>query len=137
MIGPKKTYRFFFQWRKAKGTACFIGGILLVLYGWAMVGLAVEGWGFLNLFGDFFPTALCASRPPYAGCALDAPASNLPRPILSHPSCPLLLRTNLTCAIAHVCRGFLRNMPIIGNFLSWSPVRKVTDRFFSKSRLPV
>ena len=59
IIGPTKTYRFFFQKRKAKGTACFLGGIALVLYGWAMVGIIVEGWGFLNLFGDFFPTALC------------------------------------------------------------------------------
>ena len=58
IIGPTKTYRFFFQKRKAKGTACFLGGIALVLYGWAMVGIVVEGWGFLNLFGDFFPTAL-------------------------------------------------------------------------------
>jgi hypothetical protein len=63
IIGPSKTYRFFFQKRKAKGTACFLGGIALVLYGWAMIGIVVEGWGFLNLFGDFFPTALCACRP--------------------------------------------------------------------------
>ena len=62
IIGPSKTYRFFFQKRKAKGTACFLGGICLVLYGWAMVGIIVEGWGFINLFGDFFPTALCAAR---------------------------------------------------------------------------
>ena len=58
IIGPSKTYRFFFQARKAKGTACFLGGIFLVLYGWAMVGICVEGFGFLNLFGDFFPIAL-------------------------------------------------------------------------------
>lgn len=58
IIGPMKTYRFFFQMRKAKGTACFLGGIALVLYGYAMIGIIVEGWGFLNLFGDFFPTAL-------------------------------------------------------------------------------
>ena len=31
IIGPTKTYRFFFQKRKAKGTACFLGGIALVL----------------------------------------------------------------------------------------------------------
>ena len=60
IIGPTKTYGFFFQKRKAKGTACFLGGIALVLYGWAMVGIVLEGWGFLNLFKDFFPTALCA-----------------------------------------------------------------------------
>merc|ERR1712224_22023 len=91
IIGPQKTYRFFFQWRKVKGTACFLGGIALVMYGWAMIGICIEGWGFLNLFGDFFPTAL----------------------------------------------GFLRNMPIIGTFLSLPPVRAVTDRLIYKTRLPV
>jgi len=34
IIGARKTFRFFFQARKAKGTACFIGGIALVLIGW-------------------------------------------------------------------------------------------------------
>ena len=34
-------------------------------------------------------------------------------------------------------RGFLRNMPIIGNVLSLPAVRAVTDRLVSKSRLPV
>eukprot|EP00966_Prymnesium_polylepis_P173387 4010548-Prymnesium_polylepis.2 len=38
IIGAKKTFKFFFQKRKAKGTACFLGGILMVLYGWAMIG---------------------------------------------------------------------------------------------------
>ena len=124
IIGPTKTYRFFFQKRKAKGTACFLGGIALVLYGWAMVGILVEGWGFLNLFGDFFPTALCA-------IAATAPALRAPRP-----------RASLTCharalAACRGDRGFLRNMPIIGTVLSMPVVRSVTDRLVAKSRLPV
>jgi hypothetical protein len=58
IIGAKKTFRFFFQKRKIKGTSCFLGGIGLVLLGWPVVGMCVEGFGFLNLFGDFFPIAL-------------------------------------------------------------------------------
>ena len=33
------------------GTACFLGGIGLVLLGWPVIGMGVEGFGFLNLFG--------------------------------------------------------------------------------------
>ena len=39
-----------------RGTACFIGGILLVFLKWPFVGMIVETFGFLNLFG-------CVSRP--------------------------------------------------------------------------
>jgi len=91
LIGFEKTFRFFFQMRKWKGTACFLGGIMLVLFGWAMIGMCVEFWGFLNLFSDFFPIAL----------------------------------------------GLMRNMPVIGSILSWSPIRAITDKFIAKSRLPV
>lgn len=91
LIGPSKTYRFFFQKRKMRGTACFLGGIFLVLCGWAVFGILLEGFGFLNLFGDFFPIAL----------------------------------------------GFMRQMPVIGHVLTLPPVRAFTDRFISRSRLPV
>jgi len=82
LIGFEKTFRFFFQMRKWKGTACFLGGIMLVLFGWAMIGMCVEFWGFLNLFSDFFPIAL----------------------------------------------GLMRNMPVIGSILSWSPIRAVRQQ---------
>jgi hypothetical protein len=34
-----------------RGTACFIGGILLVFLKWPFIGVIVETFGFLNLFG--------------------------------------------------------------------------------------
>jgi hypothetical protein len=91
IIGLKKTGRFFFQKRKVKGTACFLGGVLLVFVSWPFFGICIEAFGFLNLFGDFFPVVL----------------------------------------------AFLRNMPVIGNFLQMPFVRAVTDRLVTKSRLPV
>ena len=155
IIGPAKTYRFFFQARKAKGTACFLGGIALVLYGWTIIGICIEGWGFLNLFGDFFPTALCAapaaaapSAPRFvvlllAAAAPLAAARRSPRslarvrlfffcvtPRLTPPP-------NLAFCARGLRRGFMRNMPIIGNFLCLPMVRAVTDRLVTKSRLPV
>merc|ERR1712106_692655 len=74
IIGMNKTFRFFFQKRKLKGTACFLGGIGLVLLGWPVIGMGVEGFGFLNLSGGFFPIALGFLRNmPVVGSLLNLP----------------------------------------------------------------
>ena len=39
IIGAQKTFKFFFQRRKIKGTSCFLGGIGLVLLGWPVIGM--------------------------------------------------------------------------------------------------
>jgi predicted exporter len=51
VIGVGKTYAFFFQSHKLRGTACFLGGITLVFLHWPLIGMAVELFGFINLFG--------------------------------------------------------------------------------------
>jgi hypothetical protein len=65
VIGVRKTSKFFFQRRKIRGTACFLGrqtlifisyiflkgGVFLVITGWAFIGIIVEAFGFVNLFG--------------------------------------------------------------------------------------
>ncbi len=43
---------------RIKGTVCFFIGVFLVLVGWTVIGMLVEGFGFVNLFGDFFPFIL-------------------------------------------------------------------------------
>ena len=74
LIGFKKTLIFFKRPAKLRGTVCFLGGIALVLVGWPVVGMAVEVFGILNLFGNFFPIILSLLR-------------NMPvvGPVLSHP----------------------------------------------------
>eukprot|EP00741_Cyanophora_paradoxa_P007278 tig00001095_g7041.t1 len=62
VIGMKKTGKFFFQKRKLRGSICFFGGISLVLLGWTFFGMCLEMFGFLNLFGDFFPIAVAFMR---------------------------------------------------------------------------
>ena len=74
IIGARKTLNFFFQKRKLRGTVCFLGGIALVLVGWPVFGMCIEFFGFLNLFGDFFPIALGFLRNvPLLGTILSLP----------------------------------------------------------------
>ena len=74
VIGVQSTVSFFFQAKKWKGTTCFLGGILLVLIGWPIIGILVELFGFINLFGNFFPNVLrVASRLPIIGNILQNP----------------------------------------------------------------
>ncbi|KAN0091220.1 Vesicle transport protein, Got1/SFT2-like protein [Tylopilus felleus] len=82
IIGPQKTFYFFARKQKLRGTTCFLGGILLVFLKYPFIGMIVETFGFLNLFGDFFPVVLT----------------------------------------------FLRQLPVVGTFLSLPYIRPVIDR---------
>ncbi|KPI83828.1 hypothetical protein ABL78_7133 [Leptomonas seymouri] len=53
VMGPTRCRTFFFARRRASG--CFFVGMVLVLLRWCFVGLCIEGFGALNLFGNFFP----------------------------------------------------------------------------------
>lgn len=90
LIGANRTVKFFFgRQDKLRGTICFLGGIFIVLIGWPMIGMLIEAFGILNLFGlvtrfhahhshtkhsNFFPVVFAVVR-------------NLPvvGPILQHP----------------------------------------------------
>uniref|UniRef100_A0A6B2LR74 Vesicle transport protein n=1 Tax=Arcella intermedia TaxID=1963864 RepID=A0A6B2LR74_9EUKA len=74
IIGPTKTRKWLMQKSKRAGTACFLGGILLVLWGWTFFGLIIEIFGFINLFGNFFPIAFAFMRRiPVIGHILNLP----------------------------------------------------------------
>ncbi|KAI0044555.1 Got1-domain-containing protein [Auriscalpium vulgare] len=74
IIGPQKTFYFFARKNKLRGTLCFLGGILLVFLKWPFIGVVVETFGFLNLFGDFFPVIVTFLRQlPFVGQALNLP----------------------------------------------------------------
>ncbi|XP_035871199.1 vesicle transport protein GOT1A isoform X2 [Phyllostomus discolor] len=42
---------------KLKGTSFFLGGVVIVLLRWPLLGMVLETYGFLNLFKGFFPVA--------------------------------------------------------------------------------
>jgi len=74
IIGPSKLFRFFCKKERFGGTLTFFGGIVLVICRWAMLGMAVQAWGFLNLFGRFFPVAITFLRAtPGIGNVLNLP----------------------------------------------------------------
>ncbi|KAF8305155.1 golgi transporter, partial [Clavulina sp. PMI_390] len=74
IIGPTKTFYFFARKNKLRGSICFLGGVLLVFLKWPFVGMIVETFGFLNLFGDFFPVVLTFLRQlPVIGNILSMP----------------------------------------------------------------
>lgn len=74
IIGLERTLRFFLQWHKAKGSIAFFGGILIVLFGWPVIGMLVEIYGFIVLFSGFFPVAInFLRRLPVIGTLLSMP----------------------------------------------------------------
>ncbi|KAF8444702.1 Got1-domain-containing protein [Boletus edulis BED1] len=74
IIGPQKTFYFFARKQKLRGTIFFLGGILLVFFKYPFIGMIVETFGFLNLFGDFFPVVLTFLRQlPFIGTFLSLP----------------------------------------------------------------
>lgn len=74
VIGLERTFRFFFQKHKIKGSSCFLGGILVVLLGWPLIGMIIEVYGFVLLFRGFFPVVVnFLRRVPVIGNFLNLP----------------------------------------------------------------
>ncbi|XP_015339383.1 vesicle transport protein GOT1A isoform X1 [Marmota marmota marmota] len=57
IIGLRRTFSFFFQRHKLKGTSFFLGGVVIVLLRWPLLGMFLESYGFFSLFKGFFPMA--------------------------------------------------------------------------------
>lgn len=57
-LGPGRTAGYFFQPKKARATGCLAAGVILVFIGWPILGIILEVFGLLNLFGNMFPMAM-------------------------------------------------------------------------------
>lgn len=74
-LGMQATLRFFIRRKNHKGSGFFLGGVALVVWGWTLIGFALEAYGFWLLFSAFFPTALSfLRRMPFLRQVLDTPA---------------------------------------------------------------
>ena len=74
VIGLERTFRFFFQYHKIKGSTAFFGGIFVVLFGYPLIGMIIEAYGFIVLFSGFFPVAInFLRRIPVLGSILNLP----------------------------------------------------------------
>eukprot|EP01060_Flectonema_neradi_P009413 TRINITY_DN1670_c0_g2_i2.p1 TRINITY_DN1670_c0_g2~~TRINITY_DN1670_c0_g2_i2.p1 ORF type:complete len:140 (+),score=12.72 TRINITY_DN1670_c0_g2_i2:251-670(+) len=56
-MGPARTQTFFLDRKRMRPSVIFFVGVFLVLYGYVIIGLLMEGFGALNLFGNFVPVA--------------------------------------------------------------------------------
>jgi len=61
-LGPTRTLGYLMKKDKARATACLALGILLVFSGWPVIGIALEAFGLLNLFGNMFPIAMAVLK---------------------------------------------------------------------------
>eukprot|EP00904_Undaria_pinnatifida_P008155 jgi/Undpi1/446/HiC_scaffold_1.g00442.m1 len=61
-IGARRTFVFFFKRKQLRGNLFFFGGVVLVFFRWAVIGMGLQLIGFLNLFGPFIPIAVQAMR---------------------------------------------------------------------------
>ncbi|EME26615.1 Golgi transport protein GOT1-like protein [Galdieria sulphuraria] len=61
VIGYKRSFQFFF-YRRRRAAFFFFVGLCLILLRWPIVGFLVEGFGMINLFGDFIPMLLLVAR---------------------------------------------------------------------------
>ena len=66
-----------------QGSIFFLSGVALVVWGWAIIGMIVETYGFWCLFAGFIPTALSfLRRIPVFGRILDLPVFKKVQPEL-------------------------------------------------------
>jgi Got1/Sft2-like family len=74
-IGIQRTIRFFSRPDRMQGILAFFGGIFLVLMRWPIVGMICQFYGFIYLFGQFFPIVYQSLKDmPVIGSVLKIPA---------------------------------------------------------------
>ena len=55
LLGTQRTLNILIRKDRWYASIMILIGVFLMLRGWAIVGMLVEGFGFVSLFGNFFP----------------------------------------------------------------------------------
>jgi len=112
VIGLERTFRFFFQKHKVKATGFFLGGVLVVLIGWPIIGVVLEIYGFFLLFRS-----------------AQAERKQSPQSMrftgLGSFSLSLILSLG-NRGFFPVAVGFIRRVPVLGSLLSLPGISKVS-----------
>jgi hypothetical protein len=61
-LGPTRTAAYFLKPQKARATGVLAVGIFFVFIGWPILGIALEIFGLLNLFGNMFPLFFAVAK---------------------------------------------------------------------------
>lgn len=125
LTSPQRCVRFFFQKRRAKGSCMFFSGACVVLLGFPIPGMALEAFGFINLFGDFFPVVIAfLRRTPVIGNMLNLPGVKVVRRSTCstfHDGCVACRTSNIfmcCCALAIViCCSWPTSLQEEANYL--------------------
>ncbi len=62
LLGPMKTFRFFFRRDKAVSSAAFYFGLLLIIRGYGIFGITIQAYGVWKLFAAFLPNVVQALK---------------------------------------------------------------------------
>lgn len=75
ILGVQSALKFFLKPKNYKGSLFFVVGVVLVVWGWTLVGFGVELYGMWGLFAGVFPAMLTFLRTvPGLKTLLDMPA---------------------------------------------------------------
>lgn len=74
-IGASRTIRFFSRKDRLRGNISFFGGIVLVMCRWGVLGMILQLYGIVYLFGQFFPIVFQSLKNvPVAGTIFQSPS---------------------------------------------------------------
>ncbi|GKY96024.1 hypothetical protein MPSEU_000562900 [Mayamaea pseudoterrestris] len=74
-IGFSRTVRFFSRPERMRGIVAFFGGVFLVMIRWPIIGMILQLYGLVYLFGQFFPIAAQSMKDtPVIGQVFSVPA---------------------------------------------------------------